>query len=221
MKSLEEEARPLELVPDAGTPSTRPRLGLEYADLGTAPLDGVWWPRSRQLAVELPPLLEELRAHLITPALVCYHRDAWDHAPAQLALDSGRVDLRGFDSNGAAALLVIADDGTLVELVVIPPATDGAEAQRLLANGNRGTRVPWAAVPVHDSAGEKFEARALDALSTRLAGLHGQSDPRQLAQVRSWVAAAAEQFVGAPVQVFVPILVEHVVRGQLRARSHA
>jgi hypothetical protein len=33
--------------------------------------------------------------------------------------------------------------------------------------------------------------------------------------ISRWVAEAAEQFREAPIQAFVPILVEHIVRGRL------
>jgi hypothetical protein len=38
------------------------------------------------------------------------------------------------------------------------------------------------------------------------------------AEISTWVHAAGAQFATAPIQAFVPILVEHIVRGQITAR---
>ena len=49
----------------------------------------------------------------------------------------------------------------------------------------------------------------------RLARLPGNTDPAQAALISRWVAEAADQFLEAPIQAFVPILVEHIVRERL------
>ena len=59
------------------------------------------------------------------------------------------------------------------------------------------------------------ETRSLDELAARLSRLPGNTDPEQAALIYRWVEEAAHQFNDARVQVFVPILVEHIVRGRL------
>jgi len=59
------------------------------------------------------------------------------------------------------------------------------------------------------------EARSLEELTERLSRLPGNTAPEQSALIRRWVDEATDQFTDARVQVFVPILVEHIVRGQL------
>ena len=54
-----------------------------------------------------------------------------------------------------------------------------------------------------------------DELTARLARLPGNTDPEQAALISRWVGEAAAQFSNAPIQAFVPILVEHIVRGRL------
>ena len=56
------------------------------------------------------------------------------------------------------------------------------------------------------------ETRSLDELAARLARLPGNTDPEQTALISKWVGEAADQFSNAPIQAFVPILVEHIVR---------
>jgi hypothetical protein len=59
------------------------------------------------------------------------------------------------------------------------------------------------------------ETRSLHELAARLSRLPGNTDPKQSALIYRWVEEAAQQFNDARVQVFVPILVEHIVRGRL------
>jgi hypothetical protein len=58
-------------------------------------------------------------------------------------------------------------------------------------------------------------ANSLDEVTTRLARLPGNTGPQQAALISQWVTEAADQFRDAPIQAFVPILVEHIVRGRL------
>jgi hypothetical protein len=52
-------------------------------------------------------------------------------------------------------------------------------------------------------------------LAAKLARHEGSSDPQRLDEIRRWCEEAAEQFVDAPVQVFVPILIENIVRSRM------
>ena len=61
--------------------ASEPRLALRPDPPIAAHLDGAWWPRSADLAIELPGLLSTL-AHRLGPVnLVGYHVDAWTQTP--------------------------------------------------------------------------------------------------------------------------------------------
>ena len=169
-------------------------------------LDGAWWPRS----TELPALLAELSAHLGSIALVGYHRDAWNAAPGHLDL---AVHLQGFVSPNPPTLVVIADTGRRVTLRVVPPGTDGASASQAMTADTHRSAEPRTGGPVTEASAA--ETRSLDELAARLARLPGNTDPEQAALISKWVGEAADQFSNAPIQAFVPILVEHIVRGRL------
>lgn len=49
--------------------------------------------------------------------------------------------------------------------------------------------------------------------------MDGNTDPHRVELIASWVEEAAAQLVHAPIQAFVPILVEHIVRGRIHATS--
>ena len=176
-------------------------------------LDGAWWPRSHELPAELSALLGALSADLGPIALVGYHRDAWDPAPDRLDLAGHPIHLVGFGSPNPPTLIVIADTGRRVTLRVVAPETDGASAAEAMAAATRHAVEHHTAGPDNDASAA--ESRSLDELAARLSRLPGNAAPERVALISSWVDEAADQFRHAPVQVFVPILVEHIVRGRL------
>jgi hypothetical protein len=177
-------------------------------------LDGAWWPRSAELLVELPALLTALSAHLGPVALIGYRRDAWNAVPDHLDLAGRFVHLQGFVSPDPPTLVVVDDSGRRVTMRVVPPDTDSTTAAELMA-----------AAATHHSAergdggsateADRAAATSLDEVAARLARLPGNTDPAQAALISQWVTEAADQFREAPIQAFVPILVEHIVRGRL------
>ena len=193
--------------------TTKPRLQLD-PDKPDPYLDGAWWPGSTDLPDELPPLLEALSAQLGPIALIGYHRDAWNPVPDRLDLAGHDVHLQGFVSPDPPTLVVVDDSGRRVTMRVVPPDTDDAAAAELMA-----------AAAAHHSDGhddggaatnaDAAAATSLDEVAMRLARLPGNTDPEQAALISRWVAEAADQFREAPIQAFVPILVEHIVRGRL------
>jgi hypothetical protein len=196
--------------PDAPPPL---RLQLDPNRPAEPYLDGAFWPRSRELSTELPPLLAVLSTDLGQIALVGYHRDAWNAAPGQLEMSGHTVHLEGFVSPDPPTMVVIANSGRRVTVRVVPPETDDATAAQAMAlathrsvNADTGRRA---------SEADTAEARSLDELATRLARLPANAEPGQAARISRWVAEAADQFTNAPIQAFVPILVEHIVRGRL------
>ncbi|MFE1553753.1 DUF5994 family protein, partial [Streptomyces sp. NPDC058734] len=58
---------PLKLLPDAIHQAVKPGaalLRLETTQSRQGLLDGAWWPRSRDVTIELPALITALTAHL-------------------------------------------------------------------------------------------------------------------------------------------------------------
>ena len=201
-----------EPAPSSATPPPL-RLQLDPNRPVEPDLDGAFWPHSHELSTELPPLLEALSTHLGQIAIVGYHRDAWDAAPGKLDVAGHAVHLQDFVSPNPPTVIVIADTGRRVTLRVVPPETDVATAAQAMsvaahasveaATGGRATKA------------DASEARSLEELAERLSRLPGNTAPEQAALIHRWVDEAADQFTDARVQVFVPILVEHIVRGQL------
>jgi Family of unknown function (DUF5994) len=199
----------------ASSPATQMPLRLQLDPNRPAEpyLDGAWWPRSAELPAELSALLTALSAHLGPIALVGYHRNAWNAAPGHLDLAGHTVHLQGFVSPDPPTVVVIADSGRRVTVRVVPPESDSATAAQAMT---AATHRPFARdtdAPATKAA--TAEANSLDEVAARLARLPGNTDPEQVALICGWVAEAAAPFSDAPIQAFVPILVEHIVRGRI------
>ena len=76
-----------------------------------------------------------------------------------------------------------------------------------------------ASQPSHSDIESETATRALDEVAGKLARREGANDPERTALISEWVHDTAEQFGGAPIQAFVPILVEHIVRGRVHSTS--
>ena len=62
-------------------------------------------------------------------------------------------------------------------------------------------------------------ARALEEVAHLLARHEGNETARRTAEISGWVHETARQFADAPVQIYVPILVEHIVRARIQAQE--
>jgi hypothetical protein len=103
----------------------QPRLKLKPKAPATGYVDGGWWPRSADLAAELPALVEVLAVRLGPIAQVAYSLDAWVTPPRRLQINGARVRLEGFHSQDAHVLHVVGMDRRRISLLVVP--TDAAE----------------------------------------------------------------------------------------------
>lgn len=93
-------------------------------------VDGAWWPRSRDLSTELPPMLAELGTRVGTAARLGYHLGGWDRAPRRLP--GGRVRLEGFRTTDPHTVTVVGDKGARIVLLVVPPTTPDHAAESAL-----------------------------------------------------------------------------------------
>jgi hypothetical protein len=92
-------------------------------------VDAAWWPRSRDLSQELPPLLELMWTAGRDITRVTYHAAEWGPAPRQLRVEGRRVRLGGF-SYGDPLLIGLSDawGRERVDLLVLAPETDAGVA---------------------------------------------------------------------------------------------
>jgi hypothetical protein len=110
-------------------PPTRPsgppglRLQLDPTMAGTGPVDGGWWPRSRDPDAELPGLIAGLDSSLGPITRVALNLDAWDAAPRRVAVDGRHLRVGWFRHMDAHTIGVTRASDRVILLVVPSQAT--------------------------------------------------------------------------------------------------
>jgi Family of unknown function (DUF5994) len=190
-----------------------PRLQLKPDPPVSAYVDGAWWPRSPRLANELPALVATLSDRVGQVAVVGYHVNAWTETPPQVEIAGLTVQLQGFTAEEPASVILIGRDGRRITLLVIAPDT-GEQVARQELDGASKRAGDGVAVTIK---AERAAARSMTEVAAQLARHEGRGDPQRAAQIMRWCEEAARQFVDAPIQAFVPILVGHIVRCRMDA----
>ena len=102
---------------------------------GGSAFDGAWFPRGRDLAVELPELIAELDRRGVRVERFTYALDAWLPLPRKVVVQDRVVRTGGFRSMDPLVVCLTWGEGTRrADLLVVPPDTDvltGARALRL------------------------------------------------------------------------------------------
>ncbi len=96
-------------------------------------VDAAWWPRSRDLLVELPALLDVLWTAGREITRVSYNLSAWDSAPRRTRIAGRTVRLGGFTvSDPRLVTLLDSWQRERIDVLVIPPETDPDVAERAM-----------------------------------------------------------------------------------------
>ncbi|MGW0708301.1 DUF5994 family protein [Streptomyces sp. NPDC002643] len=144
------------LLPDGIHASVRPGtalLRLETTHERRGVLDGAWWPRSRDIAAELPGLVSALTEHLGPVARVGLDSAAWDGLPTRLVVD-GRVVHIDASSVGDDTVLVTRGGQDLFSLLVVPPDTPPGAARAAMGQAARADNLKAAGQILVDTVGE-------------------------------------------------------------------
>ncbi|MFD5078853.1 DUF5994 family protein [Streptomyces sp. NPDC058371] len=98
------------------------------------PIDGAWWPRSRDLLVELPLLLGALPAAWGQIAGITVNTSMWFSGPGRMLVAGHVVRLhRTEGSHGRHTICLISPGHGRWDLLVVPPEVDAADAEPLMA----------------------------------------------------------------------------------------
>ncbi|WP_030694717.1 DUF5994 family protein, partial [Streptomyces globisporus] len=114
-------------------PTLSARLSLTPKTTLAGLLDGAWWPRTRDLTAELPPLVDALeeRYGRITRATVNPTR--WPVVPHKVAVTGHTVHVGWFTEQDPDKMILLSSTAGRCDLLVIPPETEPAAAARLMA----------------------------------------------------------------------------------------
>jgi hypothetical protein len=185
------------------------RLQLKPFRLASEHVDGAWWPRSTRLVDELPDLVAAVSERLEPIVMVGYQHSGWDETPPLLDIAGHTVELLGFSGEQSASVILIGQDGHHVILRVIPPDTSEQSGRQALDEARES-----ADTDITSASGSAI-ARSVDEVADKLARHEARGDEQRTAEIRRWCEEAARQFAAAPIQAFVPILVEHIVRDRM------
>ncbi|MFH9426106.1 DUF5994 family protein [Streptomyces sp. NPDC017529] len=127
-----------------GVPPTAPqrslpaRFALLPQGTGLHRIDGAWWPRTRHLATELPPLLDALAPRWGRITRVTVDNLMWNTGPHRLVLGRRVIHISRSIGMGHRHTVCLLSLGTgRCDLLVIPPDTPAERAGRLMANASR------------------------------------------------------------------------------------
>jgi Family of unknown function (DUF5994) len=162
------------------------RLELKPDRHGPTVLDGGWWPRSEDLATELPALIRTLdERHGRTRRIMLGAADWTASRPRQLvfgAPENGRiVHLGWFATQPAGLLTAISATGQRTDLLTVPPDTSEPEARKAMDQAaEAGNQIHAPAIlasitavvgaPVPGPAPDPGPALVLDPAPAELAG---------------------------------------------------
>ncbi|WP_405921626.1 DUF5994 family protein [Streptomyces sp. NBC_00122] len=137
---------PLKLLPDAIHQAVKPGaalLRLETTQSRQGLLDGAWWPRSRDVTIELPALITALTSHLGPITRVGLDTSAWQDVPTRLVIDGQVVHLDA-DPVGDDTVLVTRGHNDHFALLVVPPDTTADAAREAMARAVRADNITQA-----------------------------------------------------------------------------
>ncbi len=124
-------------------------------------VDGAWWPRSTDPAVELAALIEELGAQRTPVRELALNRARWDSAPRRIRLASGRkVAVDWFHTGDTRMIRIIDTNYQRIDLLVIPVDTTPAVADLALTLATDGRDPDITATRSHHSAPVRLPAEA-------------------------------------------------------------
>ncbi|MEU8435690.1 DUF5994 family protein [Streptomyces sp. NPDC029216] len=109
------------------------RLSLTPKTTLAGRLDGAWWPRSRDLEAELPPLAAALEEPWGRVTRVTVNPTRWPVVPHKVTWDGRTLHVGWFTEQDPDKLILLSYTVGRWDLLVIPPETEPAAAARLMA----------------------------------------------------------------------------------------
>lgn len=96
-------------------------------------LDGAWWPRSHDLLLEVPSLAAELDRRWGRVTRITVNPAQWPVVPHRIQVAGHIVHSGWFTEQDQHEIVVSSFPPRRLELLVVPPQTGAAEAERLMS----------------------------------------------------------------------------------------
>ncbi|MER5759836.1 DUF5994 family protein [Streptomyces sp. NPDC002082] len=131
--ALEHTTPAASAAPPAAAPPRPARLVLTPKTTLAGQLDGAWWPRSRDLAAELPALVAALAKPWGRITRVTVNPTRWPVVPPKVPVAGHTVHVGWFTEQDPDKLILLSYTVGRWDLLVVPPQTAPAAAARLMA----------------------------------------------------------------------------------------
>ncbi|MGA5067342.1 DUF5994 family protein [Streptomyces exfoliatus] len=141
-------------------PPLSARLSLTPKTALAGLLDGAWWPRSRDLAAELPSLVDALEEHYGRITRVAVNPTRWPVVPHTVPATGHTVHVGWFTEQDPDKMILLSYAVGRCDLLVIPPETEPAAAARLMNAATLPGSVLPAGVLMSDEAATGSRMRA-------------------------------------------------------------
>jgi uncharacterized protein DUF5994 len=125
-------SEPVRAMIDPSPSDIVPRLLLTTADIGSAVLDGGWWPTSWNATIELPGLIGSLTESIGPIDRIVLNAGVWDSRFRRLGTGSDAVQMVWSDSLDPALLIAMIADRVVIHLLVVPPGSSPTVAARAM-----------------------------------------------------------------------------------------
>ncbi len=129
-------AAPVASAPGGTAVASQP-LRLSIAEDPHGPVDGAWWPRSRDLVTEVADLVDHFPVEVGRLDRLLFSRPDWDDpegvaTPRRVRAARGMVKTGSFPSDDTHLVVAKLSSGRRVRLVVVPPGTSESEARAVM-----------------------------------------------------------------------------------------
>ncbi len=124
-------------------------------------LDGAWWPRSRDLVVELADLVDHFPPASGRIVRALYSPPDWEPAPRRIPIAAGSIKVGSFPRDDTHSIDLTMADHTVLRLLVVPPASPGDQAAAALVAAAAPNNALSATAQL-DAAGGHLDAAPVD-----------------------------------------------------------
>ncbi|WP_354641393.1 DUF5994 family protein [Kitasatospora camelliae] len=115
------------------TPESAVRLSMAPDGVRPGRLDGAWWPRSRDLLLELPSLAAEIDERWGRVTRITVNPGQWPLIPRRIPVTGHVVHAGWFTTEQDEHMIMVCSYAPRrLNLLVVPPQTDAADAARLM-----------------------------------------------------------------------------------------
>jgi len=125
-------------------------------DFGEGPLDGAWWPQSRDLQVEAADLIDHFPTDRGRIYRLGYSEPDWDSPVHRIRVGRGITKAGSFPKDDTHVVRLAMSTRHVAHLLVVPPETTEADARLLMKRAAQASNLDDALTLLHDVAEHKM-----------------------------------------------------------------